>query len=331
MQHGLFLLLLPAFVYAQLAAREPYTRIIPRGLDLYMPVPPDNALTAAKVKLGARLFHDRTLSADGSLSCATCHNATRAFADDRPVAIGVFSRVGQRGAPTLVNRGYGKVFFWDGRAATLEEQVLAPIENPKELGMTRGEVVARLQRDSTYVAAFREAFDAGINERDVAKALASYVRTIYSGDAPFDRFAEGKVDALSVTARAGLALFRGRANCTACHVGPNFSDEKFHNTGVAWDGRAFNDVGRAAITGRSEHQGAFKTPTLREVARTAPYMHDGSILTLEDVIGFYDQGGRANPLLDAELRPLHLSTEEKAALRELLHALSGRIGDGTSH
>ena len=190
--------------------------------------------------------------------------------------------------------------------------MLEPILKPKELDMTMPELAARL----------------GIGSEEIARALASYVRTIRSGDSPFDRYMNGDRPAVPPEARAGLHLFRGKAGCIACHVGPNFTDERFHNTGVAWrDGRLL-DEGRFAVSGREADRGAFKTPTLREVARTAPYMHDGSLATIEDVIEFYNRGGTRNPQVDPDLRPLDLSPDEKRALAMFLRALSGTVYEG---
>jgi cytochrome c peroxidase len=309
-------------------------RRVPLGLDLYMPVPEDNPLTEARVRLGRGLFFERRLSRDGSVSCASCHDPARAFSDGRRVSRGVYGRVGRRNVPALLNRGYGSAFFWDGRAASLEQQVLGPIENAAELGSSINDVVARLARDRRYAARFREAFGRGVSGGDVARALASYVRSILAGDSPVDRYLAGDRTALSPTAAEGLRLFRGKANCTACHLGPTFSDERVHNTGVAWRSTSagaagrFADLGRAAISGRPEDEGAFKTPTLREVARTAPYMHDGSLARLEDVIDFYDGGGRANPRLDEEIRPLRLAAHEKSALVAFLRSLEGALIEG---
>jgi cytochrome c peroxidase len=273
---------------------------IPLGLDLYLPHPEDNALTAEKIELGRRLFFDRRLSRDGSIACASCHDPERTFSDGRAVAIGVFGRVGRRNAPALINRGYGRAFFWDGRVATLEEQVLKPIQDSNEMDMTLPEAAERVS----------------LSIEEVSRALASYVRSLLSGDSAFDRFVNGDRRALSSEEEAGLRLFRGKGNCVACHVGPNFTDERLHNTGVAWrDGR---------LAEKGAGRGDFKTPTLREVARTAPYMHDGSLTTLEDVIAYYDRGGNRNPGLDSELRPLRLSTAEKQALVAFLASLSGR-------
>lgn len=290
---------------------------IPLGLDLYLPVPEDNPITAEKIDLGRRLFFDRRLSRDRSISCATCHDPERGFSDRRARAVGVFGRVGRRNAPALINTGYGRSFFWDGRTATLEEQVLKPIQDPNEMDLTLDEAASRVR----------------LSAAAMSHALATYLRGILAGDSPYDRFINGDRNALSAEAQQGLQLFRGRANCTACHIGPTLTDERFHNTGLAWrdasadsarDGH-FDDLGRFAVSGIDADRGAFKTPTLREVARTAPYMHDGSLATLQEVVEFYDDGGRTNPHLDPELRPLGLTVEEKAALVAFLTSLSGSI------
>lgn len=301
---------------------------IPLGLDLYMPVPEDNPVTPGKVGLGRRLFFDPILSRDHTISCSSCHDPRRAFSDGLTVAIGRAGRRGTRNVPSLINRGYGSMHFWDGRAASLEEQVLQPIVTENEMGMTLEQVVGRLSEDAEYAKRFQETFAREVNVDDVAKALASYVRTILSGNAPIDRYMNGQRDALSPEARQGLRVFRGKASCTACHLGPTFTDERFHNTGVAWRDGQLVDPGRFAVTGRDDDRGAFKTPTLREVGRTAPYMHNGSLSTLEDVVEFYNRGGNANLHLDEELRPLNLDDDEKKALIEFLRSLSGDIQEG---
>lgn len=274
---------------------------IPLGLDLYLPVPEDNPLTAEKIEMGRRLFADRRLSRDGTIACASCHDPARAFSKDEPLAVGVFGRVGRRNAPALVNRAWGRAFFWDARAATLEEQVLKPVQDPNEMDLTLDDAEERV----------------GITRLAMAQALASYVRSILSGDSRFDRFIGGDRTALTPQERQGLDLFRGRGNCTACHVGPTFSDERLHNTGVAWREGALADAGAG--------RGDFKTPTLREISRTAPYMHDGSLATLEQVVDFYSDGGRPNPFIDPEIRPLELTTAEKAALVAFLRSLTGTL------
>lgn len=250
------------------------------------------------------MFFDRRLARDGSVACSSCHDPERAFSDGRAVATGAFGRQGRRNAPAIINRAYGRVFFWDGRTATLEEQVLKPIQDPNEMDLPLSEASARVS----------------LSPEQVSRALASFVRTILSGDSPFDRFVNGDRDALTVEQQSGFQVFRGKGNCTACHVGPNFTDERLHNTGVAWRDGHFTDDGAG--------RGAFKTPTLREIARTAPYMHGGSLGTLEDVIEYYDRGGNRNPGLDAELRPLRLTPADKQALVAFLRSLSGVLREG---
>src|SRR6185295_19580615 len=205
------------------------------------------------------------------------------------------------------------LFFWDGRVDSLERQALQPILNPIELGLTEAE----LERRTEMKAA------------DVTAALASYIRTIRSGDSRFDRYAAGRAASLNALEKAGLQLFRGKGGCNACHIGPNFTDERFHNTGVASRDGRLADEGRFAVSGNPRDHGAFKTPTLREVARTAPYMHDGSLATLEDVVEFYSEGGRPNPYLDPQIRPRRFSPEEKRALTAFLQTLSGRVLEGS--
>src|SRR5579863_1304724 len=235
----------------------------PLGLDIYMPVPDTNPLTPARVALGRRLFLDKRLSLDGTVACATCHDPKHAFSDGRTVARGIHGAEGTRNSPAILNRGYGRAFFWDGRAPSLERQTLEPILNPRQLGLTEPELERRT----------------GLTVAQVTAALASFVRTIRSGDSSFDRYAAGQTNALINMEKAGLSVFRDKGNCIACHIGPNFTDESFHNRGVAWREGRLADVGAG--------RGDFKTPTLREVARTAPYMHDGSLNTLEDVVDFY--------------------------------------------
>lgn len=280
---------------------------VPAGLDAYLPVPEANPLTKEKVELGRKLFFDTRLSRDNTVSCATCHNPKLAFTDERPLATGIGGQKGNRRVPRLLNRVYGTSFFWDGRAATLEDQVTQPISNPKEMDLQVEEAAAR----------------AGVDPATLRNALASYVRTILSGDSPYDRYLQGDAAAFTDRQRAGLKLFRGKAGCAGCHVGPNLTDERFHNTGVGWP-----DDGRYAVTRRDADKGAFRTPSLREAARTPPYMHDGSIATLEQVIDHYDKGGKANPSLDPEIRELKLSAEEKSQLIEFLKALNGTVRDG---
>ena len=303
-------------------AHDTYRPPTPLGLDEYYFVPEGNPITRDKIALGERLFFDKRLSSDRRIACASCHRPEHAFSDSAPISTGVDGRHPRRHTPALINRAYGRSFFWDGRIDSLEDQVLKPITNPVEMNLSLDELVARLRSESRYVREFRSAFDETPSASTAAGALATYIRVQRFGDSPFDRYEWGQTSALSTQARRGLALFRGRANCSTCHAGPNFSDEKFHNTGVAWvDGR-LQDDGRFTITGRAEDRGAFKTPTLREIARTAPYMHDGSLASLADVIKFYDEGGRPNPALDSEVRPLRLSPTDASDLAAFLRALN---------
>jgi cytochrome c peroxidase len=319
-------LVLAATVCASISAFQPFQ--VPLGLDAYLPVPEDNPLSPGKVALGRALFFDTRLSADQRVACATCHDPARAFTDGRAKSVGVFGRTGTRSAPALINRGYGAAFFWDGRAPSLEAQVLEPFDNPDELGIGRDAVAALLASDAGYLRRFEAAFGGSITTRNLGLALASYVRSILSGDSRVDRFTSGDTGALTVEERDGLRVFRGKGNCVSCHFGPTFTDERFHNTGVAWRSGGVTDDGRFTASGRPEDRGAFKTPTLREVSRTAPYMHDGSVATLAEVIDFYDRGGIGNPYRDPELRPLQLTPAEKQALEAFLRALSGVVQEG---
>ena len=300
----LFVLLVPAVLVAA-GAERPVA--IPLGLDFYMPVPEENPLTAEKIELGRRLFNDRRLSRDESRACASCHDPERAFSGDGAKSVGVFGRTGPRNVPAILNRGYGKSFFWDGQIPTLEEQVLQPIQNPVEMDLSLEEAESRL----------------GLTTREISQALASYVRSILAGDSPVDRFMFGDRQALTEEEQEGQAIFQGRGNCSQCHRGPNFTDEELHNTGVAYLNGDPTDPGAGS--------GDFKTPTLREVARTAPYMHDGSLATLEEIVEFYSEGGVPNPSLDGDIRPLNLTVSEQSALVAFLRALSGTVLEGVSH
>jgi cytochrome c peroxidase len=293
-------------------AAEAWVSKPPLGLDLYIPAPTANPLTQEKVVRGRQLFFDKRLSRDGTLSCASCHDPKLSFSDGRAIARGIDGAEGTRNSQALINRGYGATFFWDGRASSLEEQALLPITNPKELGNTITEVERRT----------------GVKVTDIAAALASYMRTIRSGDSRFDRYAAGQTSALSELEKEGLKLFRGKGGCTTCHIGPNFTDDRFHNTGVAWQDGRLADEGRFAVSELDRDRGSFKTPTLRDISRTAPYMHDGSLATLDNVVEFYSKGGRPNPNLDASIRPIDLTSHEKLALAAFLRTLTGRVHEG---
>jgi cytochrome c peroxidase len=314
--------------------RREYVLAQVAGLDVLVPVPDENPLTWDAIALGERLFFDPGLSADGTIRCASCHRPEHSFSDTARISRGVYGRRGERNAPALINRAYGRAFFWDGRTTTLESQVLHPIRDSVEMGQPIPVLIERLRADHSYRSAFARSYGAGpIDSQAVARALASYVRTLRSGNASIDRWRDGDTTALSGSERRGLALFSGQAGCISCHVGPNFTDEEFHNTGVSARAARYaarQDPGRARVTGRVGDVGAFKTPTLRDVARTAPYMHDGSLATLEDVVAFYDSGGVANANLDGEIRPLALTGEQRRDLVAFLHALTGTTSAGPS-
>ena len=298
---------------------------------LRVPIPADNGLSEAKVELGRRLFFDPILSKDRSVSCSTCHKPELAFTDERPVAIGIFGRVGKRHSPSLVNRGLGRAQFWDGRAATLETLALMPLRDVNEMDLPPEDAIVRLNADSSYAAAFQSAFGRPASTEDMARALASFVRVIRSENSAYDRFVAGDKASLTADQQRGLQIFRTRGNCTFCHREPTFTDEQFQNTGVAWrpnaegPGGAFQDDGQFAVSKNERDRGKFKTPTLRDVARTAPYMHDGSLPTLDAVVDFYDKGGRPNANLFPIIRPLGLSPEEKRVLVTFLESLSGDV------
>jgi cytochrome c peroxidase len=317
------LLLLLSLVFLACRSLEPFRVPAPLGQDLFAPVPDDNPLTRERIALGARLFVDPLLSVDRSVSCSSCHRPANAFSDSIPFSRGAHGRTGKRNAPSILNVVYRSSFFWDGRASSLEEQVLQPIQDSLEMDLPLAELESRVRESASYSRAFRRAFGEDVSAQNIARALASYLRTLRSGNAPIDRFKNGDTTALSPLARRGADLFVGKAHCAACHLGPNLSDGDFHSTGVAWRGDTLRDPGRFAVTGRAEDRGLFKTPSLRNVAVTAPYMHDGSMRTLEEIIEFYDGGGRRNPNLDPVIRPLRLTPEEKRALAEFLDGLTG--------
>jgi cytochrome c peroxidase len=286
---------------------------VPRGLAP-LKHPDDNPLTEAKVALGKQLYFDKRLSKDMSVSCASCHDPAKGWSNGDTFATGVEGQRGGRSAPTIINSAYNAFHFWDGRAGSLEEQALGPVQNPIEMAMKIEDCEERLNEVAGYRRQFKEVFGTEKVTRDgIAKAIAAYERTILSGDAPFDRSKAGDESALSESAQRGMKLFFGKAQCSACHVGPNFTDNAFHNVGVGMD-KDEPDLGRYEQTGLEGDRGSFKTPTLREIARTAPYMHDGSLATLEDVIEHYLKGGVNNPWLDEGIFKLNLSDQEKTDL-----------------
>jgi cytochrome c peroxidase len=299
------------------------------GDDAPLPLPyqdeeaatPSAPWSKDKALLGKRLFEERLLSKDKALSCADCHQHQRAFTDGKQKAVGIRGQIGPRNTPTLVNRALGRTHFWDGRAASLEDQALGPITNPGEMDLPVSEAVARLSAVPYYRDAFRAVLGGDPTADRLAEALAAYERTVFSVDAPFDRFLAGDEGALSPAAQRGLALFGRKARCGDCHSGPNFTDEDFHCLGVS------RDPGRMTVTRQAKDLGAFKTPTLREIARTAPYMHDGSLATLAEVVEYYDRGGQSHPNLDERMKPLGLTPAEKADLVAFMESLSGTVVD----
>jgi cytochrome c peroxidase len=291
--------------------------------------PADNPYTPEKAELGQLLYFDKRLSSDGTVSCASCHLPGKAFTDGAPVATGIKGQKGGRSAPTVINRAYSTLQFWDGRAASLEEQAKGPIANPIEMTHARTEaeahqaVVANLKAIPGYVQRFARAFGTESFTIDhVAKAIATFERTVLSGNSPFDRYEAGDTKAMTDSQVRGRNIFYGKAACDACHIGFNFTDGSYANIGIGMD-RKGPDLGRFAITKREEEKGAFKTPTLREIEHTAPYMHDGSMKTLEEVIEHYNKGGIKNPQLDQRIKPLNLTEQDKKDLVAFLKALSG--------
>jgi cytochrome c peroxidase len=282
--------------------------------------PKDNALTLDRALLGKRLFYDPQLSRTNDVSCATCHQQQFAFADPNALSIGVEGRTGTRNAPSIVNAAWGKTFFWDGRAGNLEEQAGQPIENPLEMDLALSDAVAKVAADASYVESFQRAYDEAPSAASLQKALASFVRSVVSGNSPYDRHLRGDDSDFGPQRKRGEELFLSeKAECFHCHPSGSLSNEGFFNNGSYLAG---GDTGREQITGRVGDIGKFKVPGLRNIAVTAPYMHDGSVGTLEDVIEHYAAGGRGDPSTDPLIKPLTLSSEEKADLLEFLHSLT---------
>jgi cytochrome c peroxidase len=307
-------------------------------------VPKDNPGTDAQVALGRKLYFDTRLSKDGSVACATCHDVSRGFSDHRNTSEGIGDQIGRRNAPPTMNAAFYETQFWDGRAANLEEQAKLPIVNPIEMGMTDGNAVtAAIASDPEYREAFQAAYGRAPNYDDVGRALAAFERTLMFLSAPFDRFLRGDVDAISPDARAGFALFNGKARCNACHQmsssRPIGTDNRFHNIGVSARHQNFEDLakrglaatakddsvesidrlaietdlselGRFVVTRNRADIGAFKTSQVRNVGVTGPYMHDGSLQTLWDVLDHYNKGGEVNAFIDGGIEPLALTEQE---------------------
>jgi cytochrome c peroxidase len=319
--HGWISLVILVYVTSASAAPGEYRLRLPIGLlEQELRIPQDNPLMEEKVDLGRQLFFDRRLSADETLACATCHIPSLGFSDGQPLSSELKQQKPRRNTPTIVNRAFGRFYFWDGRASSLEEAILLTLR--MQLSNSDEEIVRRLSRTSGDPEQVQRTLGTPITTDGIVKALAAFVRTIVSGDSPFDRFEAGDRTALSLEAQRGFKLFKRKAKCAKCHTGFNFTDEQFHNTGVGlYDPDP--DLGRYDITNRDEDKGAFKTPTLRDLVWTAPYMHDGSLETLEEVIQFYNEGGIKNPYLANELKPLHLTFQEKGDLLAFLQSLTG--------
>ncbi|MEP7366109.1 MAG: cytochrome c peroxidase [Acidobacteriota bacterium] len=342
---GLILLLAcaPAPKVAEQVAAAPVKPIgavveikAPLGLPP-VPVPEDNPPTAETIALGRKLYYDGKLSVDQSISCASCHHPDHGFSDGKPVSDGVKGGKGTRNAPVVMNAAYSTLQFWDGRAPSLEKQAEGPVANPIEMGMTHEGVVERLIGDTVYKAEFDKAFGPGpVTYEKVAKAIASFERTVISGNSPFDRYQYGgDKKAMSAGAIRGLEVFKNPAkgNCAKCHTIEEkyalFSDNKFHNLGVGMNAKGeLSDLGRYAETKVDADRGAFKTPTLRNVALSAPYMHDGSHKTLKEVVDFYIGGGNSNEYLDKDIKALKLSKQERDDLITFMEALTGVIPPG---
>lgn len=288
-----------------------------------VPVPADNPMTPAKISLGKQLYFEGRLSSDGSISCASCHRPDKAWADTEPVSHGVAHQEGTRNSPSIINAAFVIPQFWDGRAMYLEKQAVGPVQNPIEMDLSKEELEFRMNHIPGYVSQFQQVFGSKPNIDLMAKAIATFERTIIDKNTPYDRFLAGDKKALSADAMAGLRIFNGKANCAACHSGPAFSDSSYHNLGVGYASGKYKDVGRYDVTKASKDMGAFLTQKLRDVEYTPPYMHDGSVPTLKAVIDLYDRGGNPNPNLDKDIKPLNLTKTEKRQLLAFLKALSG--------
>ena len=318
----------------------------------------NNPISNEKILLGKELYFDKRLSSDGTVSCATCHDPAAAFTSKEALAIGINGQKGTRNAPTLLNSVFSESYFWDGRVRTLEEQVKQPLLNPAEMGVKdEAALIKRLNSIDEYRLRFRRIFPrTGITLETVAKAIAAYERTLLSNDAPFDRFIAGDSTAINENQRRGWELFRGKAKCIECHAfstsSPLFTDSKFYNTGITTRSQdledshrlaekirlsrrgdkldpsllahqpEFSDLGRFLVTNELKDVGAFKTPTLRDVELTGPYMHNGSIKTLLDVVRFYNRGGEKNPNVDEKMRVLNLNEKEMSELVEFMRSLT---------
>ena len=297
-----------------------------------MVIPADNPMTPAKVELGKQLYYDQRLSGDGSRACYSCHLAEKGLTDGLPKAIGAYGVEIPRSAPTMWNIGYHKEFYWDGRSATLEAQAKAAWAggnmgaSGKDGHPSVDDICAKLSQIEGYRKQFQEVFGGGCTPDNAAKALAAFMRTIVANhtNSAWVRFREGNQTALSEQARRGYQVFSETAKCVNCHDGVLLTDLQFHTTGIGWDAKKkeFADVGRFKVSNDEKHKGAFKTPTLLDIAESAPYFHDGSVATLEEAVDLMLAGGIKNPVGDANLEPRKLTAEQRADLLAFLRALN---------
>ncbi|OGW15189.1 MAG: cytochrome-c peroxidase, partial [Nitrospinae bacterium RIFCSPLOWO2_12_FULL_47_7] len=286
--------------------------------------PADNPWSKEKEDLGKMLYFDPRLSGSNWISCATCHNPSLGWSDGLPRALGHGQKELGRHTPTIINSGYFELQFWDGRAKTLEEQALGPIQAAGEMNQSLDVLIKELKAIPGYVGLFRKAFgESGVSAENIGKAIATFERSIISRNAPYDRYWRGDKSAMSPAAVEGMNLFFGKAKCAICHNGPAFTDNNFHNIGVKPQGPLKEDLGRFVATKNDSDRGAFKTPGLRHISRSAPYMHNGSEATLKDVIDFYNRGGDVQKNKSPFITPLGLKDLEKKNLLEFLLALEG--------
>lgn len=285
-----------------------------------IPFPEDNPFTEAKAKLGQTLYFDPRLSRSNMQSCASCHNPSFAWGDGLPKGVGDHMKELGRRSPTILNAAWSEALMWDGRFETLEEQALGPIQAGVEMNMPLDALIAKLSKIEEYGPLFAAAFDgsAEITADKIAMAIATYERTVVSGEAPFDRWVKGDRSAISASAERGFRLFNGKAKCAVCHSGWRFTDDSFHDIGLP-----DNDIGRGhELPGIVKMQHAFKTPGLRNIDQRGPYMHGGSLPTLEAVVEHYDEGGIQRPSLSEEMQPLRLTKQEKRDLVAFMETLT---------
>lgn len=288
-----------------------------------VPHPENNTPTPERIQLGQMLFFEKRLSKDGDMSCGTCHDPAKGWSDGLPTARGFRGMILGRATPTVINSAYNGIQMWDGREPTLESQAIGPMMASVEMNSDFESVFKFLNSNADYVQAFAKAYPGeAIGKETLQKAIASFERTIVSKNSPFDRWIKGEPSALSDDQVEGFKLFIGKAKCATCHAAPNFTDDGFHNLGLASFGASESDLGRYAKVPLSIMKGAFKTPTLRDISATAPYFHDGSAATLEEVMDHYLSGGVVTSNLSPNLHKIELTEEETSQVISFLHGLS---------